>query len=341
MFKQRWFQLALSFGISGLCLYLALRGEDWGAIRESLAGVNYSYIPAMIVLGVYGLFVRTQRWRLLLAESVNRSIDIGPVFSANAIGFMLNMVLPLRAGEVARPVLLSRKTDIPLATVLATVVVERLLDLVALVAMSIWVVGVLDAPDHVREPIRFAALLLVVAIITLFVISSQRELLLPKIDALWRILPAGIADKIIHVEHEIIDSIASIGNARVLFQAVLWSFYVWFIIVISFAIGFPLTGIEVPFLSAGTTVTTVVAFAVAAPSAPGFVGVFEGACKVALADMHGVPGPSAVAYSIAVHAIQFVTQVGIGVVWLVREGLSLSDVAQMKAPAATDEDPSS
>ena len=69
------------------------------------------------------------------------------------------------------------------------------------------------------------------------------------------------------------------------------------IIAVGFAAGFPATGIEVPFLGGGVTVTAIVALAVAVPGAPGFVGQFEWGCKLALEGVYGISGASAVGFA--------------------------------------------
>ena len=86
-------------------------------------------------------------------------------------------------------------------------------------------------------------------------------------------------------------------------------------------------------VSAGVTVATIVALAVSVPSAPAFVGQFEWGCKVALEQIHGVPGSAAVGYAIVVHTAQFLTQVALGVVFLVHEGLGIRDLTSLKSEA--------
>ena len=52
---RRALQFAVGLALSGLFLWLALRGEDWGAIRQSLAGVDYRYVALMAPVGIYTL----------------------------------------------------------------------------------------------------------------------------------------------------------------------------------------------------------------------------------------------------------------------------------------------
>jgi uncharacterized membrane protein YbhN (UPF0104 family) len=123
---RRALQLAASLILSGVFLYFALRGEDWASVNEAIASTRYRYLVLMGVVGVYAMYIRCQRWQLLIAAAAERRPPIGPLFAATAIGFMANMLLPLRVGEFARPYVASRRAGISLSVALATTVLERM-----------------------------------------------------------------------------------------------------------------------------------------------------------------------------------------------------------------------
>ncbi len=330
---RRVLQFAAGLALSGLFLWLALRGEDWGAIRASLANVDYTYVAAMFPVGLYTLYVRSQRWQLLLEKVHRREVPLMPIYSASAIGFMANMVLPFRVGEIARPWLVSRNTGLPLTSTFASVVVERVLDLLALAIFGIGIVLTADTvPDSVTTMAQLAAVIAVVMFGGAFVVVAKRETILPILDNVWRHVPK-IGPLVLRIEHEFVDGMSSIADLPTLLTAVAWSLYVWLLVGVSFALGFPAMGMEVPFVHGGITVATIVALAVSVPSAPAFVGQFEWGCKLALEQIHRVPGSAAIAYSILVHTAQFFTQVILGVVFLAREGLSIRDLSNLKEEA--------
>ena len=328
---RRGLQIAGSLFLSAIFLYLALRGEDWTAIRSELANTRYSYLLAMAVLGTYVMYVRCQRWRVLIEAAVGARPAMGPLFSATAIGFMANMLLPLRVGEFARPFVASRRAGVPLTTALATTVLERIFDLLVLFAFGLWVLATADVPDIIRHFTWLAGIAAGILIVGVGIVHANRNTLLPIIDRLWNVFPAAVAGQIRLLEHEFLDGITTIANPRILLVVVAWSAYVWFLIAASFALGFLAVGIDVPFLAGGVTVTTIVALAVSLPGAPGFVGQFEWGCKLALQQIYGVEGARAVGFSIVTHITQFVTQVCVGLVYLVREGLSLGQLGRLEA----------
>jgi glycosyltransferase 2 family protein len=335
---RRVLQFAAGLALSGLFLWLALRGEDWDAIRQSLVGVNYLYVALMFPVGAYTLYARSQRWQLLLEKTHRRSVPLLPIFSASAIGFMANMVLPFRVGEVARPWLVARNTGLPLASTFATVVVERVLDLLALAVFGLGIVLTSDAvPDNVTTMAQVAAVLAAVMFGGAFVVVAKRKTVLPILDRLWRRIPK-VGPVLLRLEHEFVDGMSSIADPPTLLRAVAWSLYIWLIVAISFALGFLAMDMDVAMIHGGITVATIVALAVSVPSAPAFVGQFEWGCKLALEQIHNVPGSVAIGYSILVHTAQFFIQVILGVFFLAKEGLSIRDISSLtEEPVEADE----
>ncbi|MBC8292197.1 MAG: flippase-like domain-containing protein, partial [Proteobacteria bacterium] len=143
-----WSRLLIALLLSGIFLYLALRGEDWQRVGQTLLKADYRWVLPMAGMGVFSLFVRTQRWRLLLNISSGRQLPLAPLFSASAVGFMSNMLLPFRVGEVIRPWLVSRNTGVPMSMAVATVVLERVLDLIALLGFALLLLVQLDLPPE-------------------------------------------------------------------------------------------------------------------------------------------------------------------------------------------------
>jgi len=327
--SSRGLQLGVSLAASALFLWLALRGENWSEIGDGLRNARYEYLLLMGVLGVYALFVRAQRWRLLLVTATGRPQPIHPIFSACAIGFMANMVLPLRIGEFIRPYLASRGTGIPMSTALATAVVERILDLLALVAMGLWVLMNAEVPEIVRSLTQVAGVLMVIALACILIAHRQRDRVLPLLDRVWAKLPRRIGDTIIRLEHEFLDGMAVIADPIIFVQAVAWSLYIWLLIAAGFALGLPAVGIDIDLLAGGVTTATIVALVVSVPGAPGFVGQFEYGCKLALVQIFDVAGARAVGFALVTHAAQFATQVLLGLVYLLREGLSLGELGRI------------
>ena len=311
-----------------------MRGEDWSKTATAAARTDWRWVATMVVAGVYALYARCQRWRFMLERASKRRLPMAPIFSASAIGFMANMVLPFRVGEAARPYLVTRHTGISLSTAVASVVLERIFDLFALFTFGLWVVSSAEVPPIVTRLTWVAGGIILAMFGGILLVHFNRKRLLPLVDRVWLMLPPAIGARLMHVEHEFLDALAIIANAAALATMLVWSLYVWLVIAVTFSFGLLALGLDVPFLPGGVSVTTLVALAVSVPGAPGFVGQFEWGCKLALEQIYAVPGDEALAYSVVVHAVQWTTQVVLGLVYLVREGLSLTELERMPTEAS-------
>ncbi len=126
MKKKMVFSLIAGVIISILTLYLAFRRVPFGDLLDSLVSINYLWIIPSIAAGLTAFILRVFRWRVIL-ESTHK-IGFWRAYHPLMISFMLNCILPARAGELARPAILYKKDNIPFSTVLATVAAERLFD---------------------------------------------------------------------------------------------------------------------------------------------------------------------------------------------------------------------
>jgi uncharacterized protein (TIRG00374 family) len=172
---SRFRKLGLAvFGLAvgGFCLWLALRGVDW---RESLR-IFRAADPAGVIAGVAlygaGMVMRAGRWRAILA--FRAPVGFGTVLRALLAGYAVNSALPARLGELFRADYMARLTGLSRSAVLASIVVERLLDLIA--AVGILVVGMAIVGDRSSASLRTFAVgaLAAVAVGTALLLIAAR-----------------------------------------------------------------------------------------------------------------------------------------------------------------------
>jgi uncharacterized protein (TIRG00374 family) len=321
---SRGVRIAVGIVISVVALYFAFppRGE-WGHVRDAFARVQYVYALPLMLLSAYSIVVRCQRWQLLLRPLGH--VPFLPLFSATCVGFFCNMVLPLRVGEVVRPVLLARRTKLPVSSVLGSVLLERLLDMVTILFFLGTVVLLVPVSDTIRR--GGVAFLLFAMLAMSLVVALQRRhpLALTITGGALAVLPGRLRARAEDALHGFIDGLQGIGGAGALTRILLYSVYLWCVIASVFGIGFIACGLPVPFVAGALTLVTVVAGAVSAPSAPGFIGTFQAGCIVALA-LFGIDRADAVPYSFVVWAVQWLAQIVLGVVFLLRENISFRDI---------------
>ena len=138
--------------------------KDVGRI---LAGTDLRWLIAGLLVNVMALVFRTVRWRVLINHE-----DPPPfyaTFFANTIGYALSATLPIRASDVARPALITRRTKVRFSDALGTVLTERILDLISILGLLLFfcVRRWNDFDDTVVHASAFAAGVILGAVIAL------------------------------------------------------------------------------------------------------------------------------------------------------------------------------
>lgn len=328
---SRSLRIALSVAISAVCLGFAVRGVDWSEAASALAKARYVYVLPIFPLSVWTLYIRAQRWRVLLRPVGTPSMRT--LVAATNIGFMANMVLPLRVGEVVRPVLVSRKEQEPLSGILATIVLERVFDVFTILFLFGVSATVVPISAEVRQwGYRLGAFALVMAAGVAFV-RWQEALALRVLEIVLRAAPQRVAEPINHFARGFIQALEILASPLEVGQLLAWSLFLWIVITAVYLCGIVAFALPVPLILGSTVVTAVVAIAVSAPSAPGYIGAMQLGCILSLA-IFGVSKSDAFAYSIILHVTQFASVVGAGLYSLAREGMTFSQIEAVSATQA-------
>ena len=120
--------------ISFACLWLFVRKVEWDSLTRAFSEANYIYVLPAIIFIFASYLVRAVRWSILITPV--KRVSLLSLFSAIMVGSMANSVLPARAGELIRPILIGKKENIKMTTSLATVVMERIFDMMALIIFT-------------------------------------------------------------------------------------------------------------------------------------------------------------------------------------------------------------
>jgi uncharacterized protein (TIRG00374 family) len=328
---NRTVRTLLGILISAVALYLAMPPRsEWGNVAAAFARVHYGYLVPIALISAYTIVVRCQRWQLLLRPV--GAIPFLPLFSATAIGFLCNMVLPLRVGEVIRPVLLAKRMEVPVSSVLASVLLERLLDMLTILVFLGLVMCLVPVSSAIRQSGIVFLALAVVAVAMVVALQRQHPVALGLVRWILARMPASVRDRAETTLQSFIGGLQGIGEGSVLMRILAYSVFLWMVIASVFGLGFLACDLDVPFVSGSLALVTVVAGAVSAPSAPGFIGTFQAGCVVALA-LFGVSHADAIPYAFVVWAAQWLTQIVLGVVFLLRENVSFGDVRGAEEPS--------
>jgi hypothetical protein len=321
-------RVGLSIAISLLFLGFAIRNVDWAEAVAALSGANYLWILPTLPVTVWTLYIRAQRWRVFLhAVGVP---EMRQLVAATNIGFMANMVLPLRIGEVIRPVLVSRREGLPLSGVLASVLLERIFDMFTILLLFGVSASIVPVSDQVRQWGWMLMGLAMAVGMTIALIRWQEELALGIARRVTDLLPAKVGPGLYGFIAGFVQALEMLDSWSAFLRAFAWSLFLWAVIASVYTFAFFSFHMDVPPLIGSLVLTAVVAIAVSVPSAPGYIGAFQLGCVLGLA-IFGIAESEAIAYSIVVHLTQFVSVIGAGLYSLWKENISLREVESVES----------
>jgi len=328
-------RLIVGIAVSLACLYFATRGTDWGQVGGVLAAARPSWVVAVLVASVGTVYIRAQRWRVLLRPVGN--VPLYPALSATAIGFGATSVLPFRLGEILRPMLLGRHAGVGMSAALSSVVLERLFDMLLVIGCFL---GVALVYPQVPPSWRRVAFALAGAAALGFVVLALMQRHRARAEGLLqRVLgrvSRRLARRVAPLMTSFMQGLGGVANLPTVLLVLAYSAYLWGVIALTYLFSFLALDMHVPLVRASLATVVVVAAMVFLPQAPGFVGTWQAGCVFALGWFH-VDHDVAVGYSLLTWIIQMVVNVATAGFFLAREDLSLARLlrlASREAPAA-------
>ena len=331
------------FGIlfSAGCLYLAFRGVHFASVIEHVSQAN---VPLLILSAVTATCIfplRARRWRPIL-DPIAPALPFGTLWRPTAIGMMINNVLPVRAGELARAFALSRTTPaVPFPAALASLAVDRLFD--AVVVLLLMFAAMLDPAFPSDARVFGRSMTSIAALGVLFVVvvigAMYAFVLFPaRVLSLYEFVAQRLAPRFQDKGRAVIVALTrglSVLRTPSRFAAVFgWTLAHWLLNALAFWIAFRAVGITAPF-SAALFLQGIIAIGVAAPQAPGFFGLFELFGKEGLG-LYGVSPDVAITWAIGFHTLSYVPITVIGAWYFMREGLTLRELGNAERAATAD-----
>jgi uncharacterized protein (TIRG00374 family) len=327
---KRWLQIGIGVAISAVCLWLSMRDVDPRAVGYALSKANYLGFAAAVATTIAGFWLRAVRWRSLISSP--RRLGIGSLFSATMIGFMANNVLPLRLGEFVRPWALSRREGMSKSTLLATVVVERAVDMLTLLVIlgiALFVHPISAATEAGRMTRAGAGVLVITCIaLTVFVVVLERQprLAHAAITRLASPLPERARERVSGMLLHFVEGLGLFRDLPRLSWVFLLSFFMFGVVVLGLAASLWALGIHLPWY-AGLVMLVITAIGIMVPAAPGYIGTMNVACIAGLA-LFGIGKEMAVPFSWFYWASQWAPVTLVGLICLQREGLSLATLGR-------------
>jgi glycosyltransferase 2 family protein len=309
-------------------------GDVW---REIRAAEPWPLALAFVMTSITYV-LRALRWQYLLQPIGTTHFRVA--FRTTVIGFAANAVLPARVGEVLRPYLLARREGLALTATFATIILERLLDLVTvLLFFGAFVLffdpGMAAVNPAIYRTVKAGGLVgaagSLLALVMVAVLARQADSFGRTVDRATAVLPARLAGPLTRMAHTFVQGLAVTRSPRHLAGCVLLSVPLWLSIAAgvwfcmqAFHMTIPYTGsfLVLALLVVGVSVPT-----------PGAVGGFHEAFRIGVTAFYGVDNDRAVGAAIVLHAISFIPVSLLGAWFMFRDGLDLAGVRRVSEEA--------
>jgi uncharacterized membrane protein YbhN (UPF0104 family) len=320
------FVLAL---LASALLAIWWRGPDWTTVYHSFDFVSWRWVVIGVLLNLISVLARSLSWRLTIDQALPEPHPrFGQVFSAFGIGLLGNAVLPARAGELARVAVLRR--HLPhgkgtSATLLGTVFAHRLFDLFPVAFLVTWVLMTAKIPQWAVTSLAIFGLvgvaLLAVGLLSARTGEGRVRDGMGSLRAVATMARQGLA--------VLRRPVPALGAA--LFQCVGWLmqlFAVWAVM--------EAFNLDLPLPAAGL-VLVLMNVATIFPFWPGNIGLLQAAVALPLVQ-YGVAYGTGFAYALVLQAVEMSVGVGVGLIFLAHEGISLASLKTMEEEQDSEED---
>lgn len=320
MFKKHFLKIILGFLLSILLIYLTIRQINFKESFELIKNVNYYILIPGIFLYASTYLLRSIRYYFMIYPI--KKTRVLENFPYTMLGFFMNNIIPLRLGELVRAKVTGERLQISRSSILGTIVVERLIDVIIFVLFFFIIMAVLPFPDFIKNTFYICGAGFGACLLILFLISKHEDKALHIFSKLP--MPAKIKNFIINLFEKFADGLIMLRKPGVFFTTFFFSVLIWiiesaFLVITAYA-----CGINISILG-GIFVVIIIGIGAILPTAPGYIGAFEFMGVTALAAL-GVDKESAFACIAIFHFLQLIVIFALGFASLIFAKISFMDL---------------
>ncbi|MDP2209970.1 MAG: lysylphosphatidylglycerol synthase transmembrane domain-containing protein [Bacteroidota bacterium] len=330
-FLKYFLSVILTFGF----LYFAFRGTDFGKLYEILLGANYWWALAMFPILLLSHAIRAWRWRYLLAP-VKKDLKFQNLFSALIIGYMMNNILP-RAGELVRPYAISKSENISRSAAFATVVVERIFDIISFMFLIALIPAVYSGPlteifPWLEETGMWLTSVSFIFLGVFIFLMIRRDIVMRILQILTRRLSEKKAKLVDHIVHSFLDGFLFFKERKNYFVIFVTSILVWGLYIMMMYVAFNAFGLVENNnldLAAALVVQAISSIGILIPT-PGAIGPYHYFTIQTLTKLYGIEYTVAASYATVTHAVGFIGITLLGIVYFLKDRLKVSEIMKEK-----------
>ena len=297
-------RLALGTAVSLVFLWLALRGVNWGETWDTMRRANLILLLAALGSVLLTTSIKATRWRLM-SPPPPRQLRLRNFFGVFLIGQVINAIIPLRLGEIARALLIGQKEGVSKAHALWTTVTEKVLDSLVLLVFLVGISFLVPLPAWLQRAGWTLSLAIVVGFALLALAISRKRQTLAWLDALTAQHPWAGRLRLQRLFTAVVESLQLVRYPRLFWGTIAWSFGAFLVAagtnwLVARAIGLELGYMPCLLLLSVLQISAVVPL----PTSPGRVGLFHYLCIISLA-IFGVERDIALGYGLILHVIVY------------------------------------
>jgi uncharacterized membrane protein YbhN (UPF0104 family) len=312
-----------------LLLVVLVLGSFWWVLREVNVDdiwqrvTSASPLPTIIavVVVIASHAVRAYRWRWLLPESPTL-IPLRVLFSAVMSGYAWSTIVP-RSGELVRPFIVARRTQLPFSVSLMSVVIERTIDVVTLI-LAMLLSGVLARNVLLAmlpgATMQSLILTLIVPIVLLALVVTMMAV-------------SPLRHKLEFVVHVLKATQSLTGTQRwmnvLLATVLMWFLYAVPLLLIADALnmGHPSS------VAQAILLLVIISVGVTIAPTPGALGLYHAFCSTALTMLFDYSAADGMAFAVLAWTVNYGSALiigGLSFVWELRDGISLTDIRALR-----------
>jgi uncharacterized protein (TIRG00374 family) len=329
---------AIVLAVAAALVVLFLRNVDLRHVAGEIARAQMRWLAVSLLTAILSLVIRALRWQYLL-EPLGR-VSFANAFRATAVGFAASSILPARAGEVIRPYFLARHENMSATGAFATIILERVLDVLTVLVLLASFVFMFDRGVGAANPTAFAAMKwggatalggALAALLVMFVLAGDPGRIGRWMTGLERAVPSTLAGLIGRVAEKFSRGLGAVRRPGRLLVALLWSFPLWLTIAAGLWTVSLAFHIDVPFTGSFLLVAILV-IGVAVPT-PGAIGGFHEAYRLGVTTFFGATNSAAVGAAIVAHLFSVGPALLFGLFFAAQVGLNLSGMRRLAEEA--------
>lgn len=308
-----WFNLILAVVLAALGLWFLSTRVSLASVIDALAEANLFFVLLGLLIMVVTLLLKAWRWQLMfLPESPSASYSAA--FWAGSLGQYVNLIVPfLRLGEIARIYVLYQESGIRPARTVGTLVLEKVLDLIFFGLLILLVLPFTILPAYLEDPLIPLIALPVIMFVVLYVLAFRTSWAIRAIQWLARPLPDRLESWVLRVAISGLGGLSALRSVRLSIILLALSLLITLLGALLPYSLFPALGLDLGLVQA-SLIHIVVSIAIAPPSTPVKIGVFNGAAALMLWQA-GIDNETMIAsYSILFYLVVIVPQLVLGIV---------------------------